>query len=664
MRRQTVPRQLLKSTSFRALLIGIPLLVGLYIMGRQHNPLFHSLVELFSAVVACGIFMLAWNSRSFIDNKSLLFIGIAYLPVGALDLIHELAYHTAYEFPVYEQNVPTQLWVSARLIQALSLFVAPFFVKRTFNAGLLLSIFTGGMGIVLLSIFYWENFPVCYVNDVGLTPFKKAAEYIVTAALLGAVVNFTRCRRHFDPLVIRQLLFSVILTILSELSFTINGRIDDVNFVLGHVLKALAFYFIYNAVIAVGLAKPYSLLVRNLKRSEESLHDTVKELEAARAELELRVRERTEELTDRTRTLQREVTEREKAEEALRDSETKYRIVADNTRDWAWWMDPDGRFLYVSPSCMQITGRDAQDFIDNKDLIYRITHPDDRRKLAEHVHEVDVNQTGGDLEFRIIRPDGDERFIAHACAPVFDGDGAFLGHRGSNRDITERRLAEDALRESEKTLRFLSAQLLTIQEKERKRVARELHDGINQTLSAIKFSLETKLEGMDGSKAPGGVSLERIVSLVHAGIEEARRIQMDLRPPMLDDLGIVATLRWFTREFSTVYTHIRVEMETALDERDVSDTMKVAAFRIVQEAMYNISRHSQANSVRVSLKRTNNKIDLLVEDNGIGFDIGKSRKGIGITSMRERAEMSLGSFQVRSVVGEGTSILVRWTVRD
>jgi signal transduction histidine kinase len=137
---------------------------------------------------------------------------------------------------------------------------------------------------------------------------------------------------------------------------------------------------------------------------------------------------------------------------------------------------------------------------------------------------------------------------------------------------------------------------------------------------------------------------------------------MDLRPPMLDDLGIVATLQWFTREFRAVYTHIGVEMEAEVEEGDVPDTMKVALFRIVQEAMNNISRHSRADLVRLSLKRTGDEIELLIEDNGVGFNMENARGGTGITSMRERAELSLGSFQIHSAPSEGTSIIVTWSV--
>lgn len=644
------------------ILVGIPLLVGLYVIGRQHNPLFHSIAEMFSAVVACGIFMLAWNSRFYLDNNSLLVIGVAYLFAGGLLLVHELAYHDLHVYPAYEPNRAAQLWISAKLIQAISLFVAPFYSTRRVDGYRLLYIYMGVTGLALLAIFYRENFPVCYVDGVGSTPFRRVAEYVILTFFLGSIVTFTRHRQYFDTTVFRKLLASIVLTAISELVLSFEARVDDQIFVVGHILMVVSFYFVYDAVIAIGLAKPYDLLVRNLKQSEESLSDTVRELEMARAELESRVVARTAELTAKTQRLQREMSERERAEEALRASETKYRIVADNTRDWEWWMAPDGHFLYTSPSCRQITGFDAREFIDDKDLIFRITHPDDRERLIDHVREVDQSHRGGEVEFRIIRSDGAERYLAHACAPVFDGEGRFLGHRGSNRDITERKNAENALRESEETLRQLSARLLTVQETERKRVARELHDGINQNLSAIKFGLETKLASMDSSRAPDGVSLERIISLVRAGIEEARRIQMDLRPPMLDDLGIVATLQWFTREFHAVYTHIDVEVEADVEESDVPDAAKVALFRIVQEAMNNISRHSRADSVRLSLKRNRDQIELLIEDNGVGFDMENIRRGIGISSMKERAEVSLGAFSIHSAPDQGTSIAVTWSV--
>ena len=140
--------------------------------------------------------------------------------------------------------------------------------------------------------------------------------------------------------------------------------------------------------------------------------------------------------------LARSIEERKQTETALRESERKFRIVADNTYDWEFWTDAHRRFLYCSPSCKRVTGHDASEFIADGTLLERIIHPDDRAAWAAHT----VDSTGA-LTFRIIRTDGTERWIEHLCQEVFAEDGSSLGRRGSNRDITEHERAERALRE-------------------------------------------------------------------------------------------------------------------------------------------------------------------------------------------------------------------------
>jgi len=144
----------------------------------------------------------------------------------------------------------------------------------------------------------------------------------------------------------------------------------------------------------------------------------------------------------------RAIKRQKRAQKALAESETKYKIVADNTYDWEFWIGPDGTFIYSSPSCKRITGHDNQEFIDNPDMFYQIIHPDDRDQYSVHKKMAQDKIPCGDIEFRIIRTDGVIRWIGHACQPVFSANGKFLGTRASNRDITERRQAEDALRES------------------------------------------------------------------------------------------------------------------------------------------------------------------------------------------------------------------------
>lgn len=142
-----------------------------------------------------------------------------------------------------------------------------------------------------------------------------------------------------------------------------------------------------------------------------------------------------------------DIAERKQAEEALRESEKRYRIVADNTYDWEFWQNTEGRFLYSSPSCEHITGHGPQEFMKDPDLWLRIVHPDDQEFLRFHSQRVRLEQVVDEMEFRIILPDARVRWIGHICQPIYDEQGMYLGTRGSNRDITERKRMENLLQE-------------------------------------------------------------------------------------------------------------------------------------------------------------------------------------------------------------------------
>ncbi|MBI5602888.1 MAG: PAS domain S-box protein [Deltaproteobacteria bacterium] len=224
------------------------------------------------------------------------------------------------------------------------------------------------------------------------------------------------------------------------------------------------------------------------------------------------------------------------------------------------------------------------------------------------------------------------------------------------------------LAEANKDVRRISAKLLSAQEEERKRIAGEIHDTIGSHLSAIKFKVEDAMLRIEKTPTAGAEFLQPLIPVIQEGIEECRRIQADLRPPMLDDLGLQLTLSWFFRRFQSIYSTITVEQEMGIEEEDVPLPLKIIVFRVIQEAMNNIAKYSKADLVRQSLRKVDSRMELVIRDNGQGFNIeevnspGRARKGLGLTSMKERVELSGGIFSIESAKGKGTVIKAHWPI--
>lgn len=231
---------------------------------------------------------------------------------------------------------------------------------------------------------------------------------------------------------------------------------------------------------------------------------------------------------------------------------------------------------------------------------------------------------------------------------------------GQIKAVESQKKAENALKQSESQVKNLTSQLLLAEEKERKRIADELHDSLGQSLTAISTSVRNALQQVGDKVKTGFESLEGIMPIIEQSIVEVRRIGMNLRPAILDDLGLLATIGWFIREYQIAYPSIRVEKQAEIQETQVPDYLKAVIYRILQESMNNIAKHSKASLVRLSLKEKSDRIELVIEDNGIGFDLESIKKGLGLGSMRERAEFSGGSFDIESVGGKGTIIRASW----
>ncbi len=393
------------------------------------------------------------------------------------------------------------------------------------------------------------------------------------------------------------------------------------------------------------------------------------------------------------------------AEDALRQSELKYRIVAENPYAWEFWLSPEGKYIYISPTCKRITGHDAEQFIQDADLRRKIIFPEDLPIFDRHRQEEAGGEEviGNEIQYRVVHPDGSLRWVGHVCRRVFDNEGRFLGIRGTDRDISERKRmeeelrksrdeleirvqkrtaeltleieerkrVEEALRKSEKELRYLSSELLAAQEKERKEIAGDLHDNIWQTLGTINFIIRSlSSRQTNGTLVVSKQEANTVISSIGDVIKKIQTLQGDLWPPILENIGILATIDWYCREFRKNHAGISIEKQIDVTEAEVPAPIKIVIYRLMQEALENVEKHSGASRAQLSLKKDGERIAFAVKDNGRGFDfeqiLFRTRPwvGFGLASTKERVEHSGGMFDVRSEHGAGTTLQASWPLKD
>ncbi|MDD4858761.1 MAG: MASE3 domain-containing protein [Dehalococcoidales bacterium] len=252
-----------------SIIISIIGLAAFYMLSRVNYLLFHSLAEVFSVAIAWGVFVFAWNSRRLLDNGYLLFIGIAYLFIGGMDFIHTLAFRGMGVFSAdYGTNLATQLWITTRYLQAISLLAAPLFIRRKLNLTPVMLAYTLAVAVLLASIF-GGYFPRAFIEGVGLTPFKIISEYIISFILLGAIWLTVRNRGAFGQNVAKYLVTAMVITIVSEMAFTLYADAYGIAGMLGHLLKIISFGLIYQAFIVTGLTRPSELVYNRLSQSEQ-----------------------------------------------------------------------------------------------------------------------------------------------------------------------------------------------------------------------------------------------------------------------------------------------------------------------------------------------------------------------------------------------------------
>ncbi len=447
-------------------------------------------------------------------------------------------------------------------------------------------------------------------------------------------------------------------------------------------------------------------IMRRLREHAQSLTDLVaslrqseRDLQKVRDELEFRVEERTADLVLANSRLELEVQERTRAEERLRalwkiaalvdakDEELYDNILQGTLRmtqsKYAFYgfLDP-GESVMSIYSWSRDVSEDCR--MAERPIQFHVAKAGLWAEAIRRKRVLVVNNYEGDNPGKCGTPEGHIPLTRILVMPVF-GFGRIVSivaaankssdyndddikqleaYAGGVQMIIDRRKMESSLRASEKECRLLSRQVIDAQEKERKRVAREIHDSIGQSLAAIKYRAEACISIGDGDEGRRTRELQSVIQMIRKTIEEVRKIQSDLHPAHLDLIGVLATISDFCAQYRETYPAIQVSTSFQISEPEVPDYLKTPLFRIFQEAMNNAAKHSRADRIEIRVHKSDNALELSIEDNGAGFSMDKegsgTPKGFGLISMKERAELSGGRWDFQSEPDRGVTIRATW----
>ena len=286
-------------------LVIAAIIFGLVNLSKYDYLLFHTAIELTTILIGFSVFIFAWNSKKLSDNNFLTVVGISFLFISTIDLIHSLAYKGMNIFQAYDSNLPTQLWIAARYLQSITFLVALVFQHRKIKPYRIVFGYFLITAIVVASIFL-SIFPDCYVEGSGLTNFKIVSEYIISLIFIAATVLLFVNRKEFDRKLFIWIFISLVLLVGGEIAFTFYISVYGLSNLIGHIFKLLSYYFIYLSIIEIGIKKPFDLLFRKLDQNIAQLGMVNTELSKTVAELE------------------EEITKREAAEVKIQISQMRY----------------------------------------------------------------------------------------------------------------------------------------------------------------------------------------------------------------------------------------------------------------------------------------------------------------------------------------------------
>ena len=354
-----------------------------------------------------------------------------------------------------------------------------------------------------------------------------------------------------------------------------------------------------------------------------------------------------------------DITERRRAEEVVRESEAKYRLLIDTLPNVVFKGYKDGSVDFIDNKIEQLTGYKKEDFNSRHMNLTDIVVEEDAERMQKYFTEALKTKKSYVREFSIRIKTGEILWLQEGSQIVCNEEGEVEFISGAFLNITKRKRAEEALQKAHNELKRLSCRTMVSQEQERTAIARELHDELGQVLTALRMDslwMASRLDQKDPKAAERALAM---CDLILKTIADVKSMALRLRPKVLDDLGLIAALDWYTDDFEKrtgipcIFEHPNVV--------DLDDIAATAAYRIAQEALTNVIRHSSATHVNVTLQSEEDMLTLAVMDNGRGFNMMKlaESEGLGLVGMRERATLAAGTLEIESLRAKGTRVYLR-----
>lgn len=619
-------------------------MIILFLIAEDNYLLFHSIAEFFSIIIAFGIFIIVWNARKIIDNHFYLFIGIAFLFIGGLDFIHTLSYKGMGVFPQVSTNIATQLWIASRYLQSFSFLTAFLFLKRKINTKYLIIGYAIITTIIFLSIFYWMNFPTAYDEQTGLTSFKIISEYLISFIFLCAIILIFHFSDQFNRKVRNFLIISLLLSVGSEMAFTLyHDPYGHLN-ILGHIFKIISFYFIYKALVEIGLNNPTDLLFHNLKQREIQLEEHSLEMK------------RLNEL------LIKEINERKKIEKNLRKQEERYHSTLENMIEGCQIIDYNWRYIYLNKSAVIQSGKTKDELLDH--TMMELFPGIENTQLFKQLQKCMKDRTTKQMENEFTFPTGEKRVFELSIQPV--PEGLFI----VSQDITERK-------NNEKQIRQLNAQILYTN-KELEAFSYSVSHDLQAPLRSIggfsQIILEDYYNKLDDQ---GKDYLKRIVNAVdHMSqlINDLLRLSRINRSELkLENVDLSSLVQITIQALSKTDSNRKVDVSIEENITTVCDKklIEILIHNVLENAWKYTSKNPKA-SIQFGVKSKNKKKVFYISDNGVGFNMEYADKlfkpfqrlhedkdfsgsGIGLAIVQRIIKRHHGEIWAESIENKGTT---------